>query len=449
LQKIEIETIADKTIVKKRVWEPTQTLTEIEIEELENLETKSKQMIGGIKKEQKRSPYFKYIITVAVLFLIGIILYRSNQKEQHRLKNEKYLLQISKLYKEAEKDTNNTITLEKKKKVWQKFLEKLSYDSPYSEIDNEMRRKAKERLSFLSKVNYPKKWDYNVWKECWLEDAGYIDFTGDAWQKLSHKEQVEKASAYQQWYAQYKKLSLHKEFRVSETNFKMVLIPPGKFLMGSPKSEKSRKKDRENQHRVIISKPFYLATTEVTQKQWYNVTGERLWSGQKYTKDNPNHAVSYVSWDDVKKKFLPKLSGEFGLPTEAQWEYACRSGTLARFYWGDNSNANEIGKYAWYVENAWGKGHKYAHPIRQKLANGWGLYDMSGNVYEWCEDVYDKKAMYTNDQINPVVYTSGGYRVIRGGFWRYRSHYLRSSSRDCRKPDTRAYYVGFRFFSPK
>jgi formylglycine-generating enzyme required for sulfatase activity len=224
--------------------------------------------------------------------------------------------------------------------------------------------------------------------------------------------------------------------------FEMMLIPPGKFWMGSPEGEKGRF-DREGPcHRVLISKGFWLGKYEVTQGQWYSVTGEKPWSGESWAKENPKHAASNVSWDDIKKKLLSKLGGGFGLPSEAQWEYACRAGTLARFYWGEDKSDSEIGRYAWYDGNAWDKGEKYAHAVGQKAANAWGLYDMSGNVYEWCRD--DMRDYSSGEQIDPVGSSSGAGFADRGGRWGNFARYCRLANRNHYSSDSRYNGLGFR-----
>jgi formylglycine-generating enzyme required for sulfatase activity len=154
---------------------------------------------------------------------------------------------------------------------------------------------------------------------------------------------------------------------------------------------------------------------------WYKVTGQKPWSGQSYTQENPQNAVSYVSWEDIKRDFLPKLGGkEYALPTEAQWEYACRGGTTARFYWGNDGGYSQIGEYAWYAGSRKGD---YAHPVAQKRPNGWGLCDMSGNVYEWCEDWKEK---YPSEEVkDPTGPPDASYRVLRGGSWNDYARYCR------------------------
>ena len=182
-----------------------------------------------------------------------------------------------------------------------------------------------------------------------------------------------------------------------------VLIRPGTFTMGSVKSGFAYAKPI---HKVALTKPFYLGSCEVTQEQWEKVMGGNP-SRFKGTK-NP---VETVSWDDCQK-FVVKLKEKvpdktFRLPTEAEWEYACRGGTAGDYCYGDGEGS--LGEYAWHVDNAANK----THPVGKKKPNAWGLYDMHGNVDEWCADLYgDYPATAVDD---PQGSSSGSYRVLRGG----------------------------------
>ena len=212
---------------------------------------------------------------------------------------------------------------------------------------------------------------------------------------------------------------------------KFVLIQPGSFEMGS----NSGYSDEKPVHRVTISKPFYLQSTEVTQGQWRAVMGS-----------NPSNfkgddlPVEQVSWNDAQE-FIRKLNAKEGsdkyrLPTEAEWEYAARAGSQSKYCFGDD--AGRLGDYAWYDSNSGNK----THAVGQKKPNGWGLYDMHGNVWEW---VQDWKASYSSgSSTDPSGPSSGSVRVFRGGGWNDPARYCRSASRGWGDPGFRSIYLGFR-----
>jgi len=215
---------------------------------------------------------------------------------------------------------------------------------------------------------------------------------------------------------------------------KLVLIRPGNFLMGSPDSEQGRKTEEGPQHQVTISKSFYVGVTEVTQAQYEAVMGT---NPSKFK--GPTNPVEMVSWDEAVE-FCRRLSEKTGktvrLPTEAEWEYACRAGSKTRFSFGDSDSA--LGDYAWYGSNSGGK----THPVGQKKPNPWGLYDMHGNVWEWCADWYgDYPKGAVTDPQGPAAGTS---RVLRGGSWHGNPNDCRSANRNRITPGYRHGDCGFR-----
>jgi formylglycine-generating enzyme required for sulfatase activity len=222
-------------------------------------------------------------------------------------------------------------------------------------------------------------------------------------------------------------------------------IPAGTFLMGSPETEPGREDD-ETQHMVTISKSFYMQTTEVTQGQWMAVMATEPWKGKSYVKEGPNYAASYVSWDDAVA-FCKKLSEREGktyrLPTEAEWEYACRAGTETTWSFGDDEK--ELGDYAWYHGNA-GIGEACVHQVGLKKPNAFGLYDMHGNVDEWCHDYYGEDYYKQSPEKDPTGPARGSFRVLRGGSWDNDSRGTRSADRGRLVADFRYlyFYVGFR-----
>jgi len=199
----------------------------------------------------------------------------------------------------------------------------------------------------------------------------------------------------------------------------MVWIPEGTFMMGRYPGEQDSYSDEDPQHSVTISNGFWMGKYELTKAQWTAVMGTTPWSGRSYVLDDPDSPAIYVSWNDAQA-FITALNGltgkTFRLPSEAEWEYACRAATATRFYWGDDPSYTAIADYAWCWYNAWNVGERYAHVVGLKLPNAFGLYDMSGNVYEWCED--DFHFDYTGAPANGVAWVDsprGFYRVSRGG----------------------------------
>lgn len=218
---------------------------------------------------------------------------------------------------------------------------------------------------------------------------------------------------------------------------KMVLIPAGSLIMGSPYDEIDRSTDEGPQHQVTITQPFYMGIYPVTQAQWEVVMGTQPSRGS-YSAGKP---VTDVSYEDCLR-FIRKLNtlgeGTYRLPTEAEWEYACRAGSTTRFPWGDDPGYKHLGGYGWYNSNS----GLSTNVVGQKSANSWGLYDMHGNVWEWCSDRYDK---YSADlKVDPDGATIGSIRTLRGGSWEDYEMSLRSASRDFKSPTDSSYTVGFR-----
>ena len=224
----------------------------------------------------------------------------------------------------------------------------------------------------------------------------------------------------------------------------LVLIPAGEFMMGSPDGEEGHDYV-EQQHPVRITKPFYLQTTEVTQRQWYAVTGTKPWSGKPSAVEGPDVAATYVSWEDAAEfchKLSEKESVTYRLPTEAKWEYACRAGAMTAYCFGDD--ASLLGEYAWFEKNAHKAGESYAHQVGLKKANAFGLYDMHGNVWEWCQDWYGDYDTRDSARDDPVGPSSSSFRVFRGGCWGSMARRCRAAFRFWVQPERRIHYLGFR-----
>ena len=209
------------------------------------------------------------------------------------------------------------------------------------------------------------------------------------------------------------------------------LIPAGTFIMG----------EGDQAHEVTLTKPFKIGVHEVTQAQYEQVMGV---NPSKYK--GASNPVEEVNWDDAVEfcRRLSELPAEkaagrvYRLPTEAQWEYACRAGTTTEYSFGDDDSG--LGDYAWHRENS----DKTTHPVGSKLPNAWGLYDMHGNVWEWCLDWYGD---YPSGPVTDPMGAAPGsysYRVLRGGCWSFTAVNCRSASRRGREPSYRYHYGGFR-----
>jgi formylglycine-generating enzyme required for sulfatase activity len=216
----------------------------------------------------------------------------------------------------------------------------------------------------------------------------------------------------------------------------LALIPPGEFTMGSPDSDDMADDDEKPQHKVKITKPFYLGVHEVTQEQYEKVMGEHR--GWFKGASNP---VETVSWHDAVEfcRKLPAKEGEtYRLPTEAEWEYACRAGSTTRYSFGDDEES--LGEYAWYIGNSEGK----THPVGEKKQNAWGLHDMHGNVWEWCQDWYDDAYYKTSPTDDPSGQEKFSLRVLRGGSWDHDAGLCRAARRIALRPLGRGSIMGFR-----
>ena len=255
----------------------------------------------------------------------------------------------------------------------------------------------------------------------------------------------------------------------NSVGMKFSLIPAGSFIMGSPDSnannanayprqpaEPGRGSD-EKQHQVTISKSFYMQTTEVTQGQWLAVMGGT--NPSYFDSCGMDCPVEQVSWDDAQN-FIDALNARehrtncntipntcYSLPTESQWEYAARGGTVTAFYNGDitqlSGNDPKLNEIGWYSQNS----GSTTHPVAQKAPNNWGLYDMSGNVWEWCQDWYGT-TYPDGPEIDPTGVSTGAFRVLRGGGWNGLAGFARSASRNWNTPGLRDFNLGFRLALP-
>jgi formylglycine-generating enzyme required for sulfatase activity len=257
------------------------------------------------------------------------------------------------------------------------------------------------------------------------------------------------------------------EIHTNSLGMRFVLVPAGSFTMGSPKSEEGRQWN-ETLHRVTISKSFYLGETEVTQGQWNQLVSPNPSS----FKLGNSYPVDSVSWDEAMQfiSFLNKREGtrRYRLPTEAEWEYACRAGSTTAFTQGPvttfscNDPEPALVDMAWYCYNSGLQnppGDFKPHPAKTRKPNKWGLYDMHGNVQEWVMDACKWRNIwrakvgvitdtYRNNIVNPLE-KNGDHRVIRGGGWYQTSKYQRSAYRSYYKPFVKRNSLGFRIVRMK
>jgi len=217
-----------------------------------------------------------------------------------------------------------------------------------------------------------------------------------------------------------------------------VLIPAGEFDMGSPSMERDRDNDEGPVHRVRISKPFYMGKYEVTQEQYYAIAKSKP---SRFKHDNrPVDSVSWKQADGFCKELSDVKDGSFRLPTEAEWEYSCRAGSQGRFCFGDDPMYSQIGDYAWCSENS----DSTTHPVGEKKPNSFGLYDMHGNVWEWCGDWYADDYYQHSLTVDPYGPLKGKSRVLRGGGWFRSARYCRSANRSGLEPYYIRNHIGFR-----
>ena len=230
-------------------------------------------------------------------------------------------------------------------------------------------------------------------------------------------------------YAQKAEKPIYKTFELSNNvKIKMIWVQPGTFMMGSPLDEEGRKADREKQHKVTITKGYWLAETEFTQEEW-----EKIMGNNPSRNKGEKHPVEQVSHNDIQQ-FLIKINvqnGKFRLPTEAEWEYACRANTTAPY-------AGDLEEMTWHIGNS----GKVSHPIALKKPNAWGFYDMHGNILEKCSDWLQENI--TTMKIDPKGPKTGVYKVDRGGQFTGRTRHTRSADRQRSLPTSRDFYVGFR-----
>ena len=231
---------------------------------------------------------------------------------------------------------------------------------------------------------------------------------------------------------------------VNSTN--LVWVPPGEFVMGSPNEESGRDRDEGPPIRVVIPRGFWIAKYEVTQAEYQSLMGVN----PSNTTDDRNRPVERVSWYEAMS-YCQKLTEsavaaarlpagyQYRLPSEAEWEYACRAGSVTRFSFGDDPNDSELADYAWFTRNS----DSMTHPVGTRRPNPWGLFDVHGNVWEWCLDRWEG-FLPGGSITNRPERAKGPLRVARGGSWLYESRACRSANRDDYGPLNRCSDLGFR-----
>ncbi len=229
---------------------------------------------------------------------------------------------------------------------------------------------------------------------------------------------------------------------VNRLGMRFIRVQPGSFTMGSPDTEAGRNND-ELAHPVKIRRPYYVGTTEVTVGQWQQFIKQAKYAWThtaeaKLVSPTNAHPIVFVSWQDAAAfcKWLGKVDGAtYRLPTEAEWEYACRAGVQTAFSFGDQAKPDCM---------ACGRRSAQSSPVAAFPANRWGLHDMHGNVWEWCHDWYDREGYAAAPAKSPTGPPDGDARVIRSGSWQDPADYCRSANRSGRWPDERYEDLGFR-----
>jgi len=318
--------------------------------------------------------------------------------------------------------------------IYTKYLTNLM-KKPGLKIEDVFKRVRESVISDTSDKQIP-------WEASSLTGKDFY-FNGEGGQR----QEQERETPYKPEVSESRTSSASDKTFTNSLGMKFVRIPAGSFMMGSPSGEPGHESD-ETQHRVSISNSFYMQTTEVTQGQWKAVMGS---NPSKFTDCGDNCPVENVSWDDVQgfiKKLNQKGEGTYRLPTEAEWEYAARAGTTTPFSFGDCLAADQANYDGNNPLSGCPKGAYRQKTVRvgSFAPNAWGLYDMHGNVWEWCADW--KGDYPSGDVTDPTGPSSSSYRVLRGGGWYDVAWVCRPASRDYYSPGGRDDSYGFRLVRP-
>jgi formylglycine-generating enzyme required for sulfatase activity len=235
---------------------------------------------------------------------------------------------------------------------------------------------------------------------------------------------------------------------------KLRRLPAGAFIMGSPTFETERQPCEGPQHSVEVTRPFYLGVYPVTQRQYEEVTGANPARFHPGNGGSPEHPVERVSWEEAvafcrlltERTEVARWGGVYRLPTEAEWEYACRAGSATLFHGGDVLSSREANFNGYYPcgRSARGPYLERTSAVGSYPPNAWGLYDLHGNVWEWCADWFAEDYYRQAPEKDPRGPAAGAKRVLRGGAWYYYGWFCRSAFRYRRRPEERLDSAGFR-----
>ncbi|MFH1137957.1 MAG: SUMF1/EgtB/PvdO family nonheme iron enzyme, partial [Pseudomonadota bacterium] len=376
----------------------------------------------GTEKNKPSQPKRKIFIFAGLLIIIlGLYVFWQLGARQTRMEAE-----FDKIQRD---ETGSQLSESEKEAAWSSFLSVYSDNNFLSTQDESMRAKGRERAA------YWKQKAYAVEQARLAEERKRLEEERQRLVEEKARLEEERLRKVEEEKQRLASSPTGKGF-TNSIGQKFVLIPAGTFTMGSPESESFRR-DNERQHRVTISQAFYMQTTEVTQGQWRSVLGNNPAAFSSCGDDCP---VESVSWEDAQA-FIRSLNakegvGKYRLPTEAEWEYAARAGAGSAYCCGDSES--NLGDFAWYNYNSGGE----THPVGRKPPNAWGLYDVHGNVWEWCEDRYGDYA--SGDVVNPRGSSSLSFRVGRGGGWSSSPRLCRAALRNRGAPEFRNGDLGFR-----
>lgn len=311
--------------------------------------------------------------------------------------------------------------------------------------------KSPEKTKLRPLALAPEGWPPGLWRTCWNEENGWIDFTVSEWTSLVPGNQMQYASLYQKWFSARVGKPIGKSVEKKGARFEMCLIPPAKFWMGSPDDEDERDSN-EKKHCALVEKPFYIGKYEVTQLQWKTIMGNN--PSNFKSEDMP---VVMVSWFECQA-FCKET--DFTMATEVQWEYAARAGTTSRFYWGtewDRTKLNSASYWAkkdiWKKETDWQifmKQYRFLGagptPVGAFPPNAFGVYDMLGNIWEWCDNYFAQYPLQGQSGGKGLAEEGAGThnRVYRGGAWVSCVSVSRCAMRVASDPSIRQGSAGFR-----